>query len=215
VYLSTQSKKMPKARIPIIAQTIYKGALCRIEGKEKAVYLTFDDGPIPEATPLVLDILKQYNAKATFFCVGDNVRKHPAIYQRIMNEGHSVGNHTYNHVDGWKTLLKEYLENVEKCATLVDSKLFRPPYGRIGLKQFNSLKKKYKIVLWDLLSMDYDPVLGAEDCFKIVEKNTRKGSIIVFHDSIKAKEKIPRLLPKTLEFLTTEGYNLKAISATT
>jgi len=205
---------MATARIPLIAKSIYKGALCRIESKEKAVYLTFDDGPIPEATPLVLDILKQYNAKATFFCVGDNVRKYPEIFQRIVNEGHSVGNHTFNHIDGWKTTLKTYTENVEKCTELVGSKLFRPPYGRIRLSQFNNLKKKYKIVLWDLLSMDYDTKLDANRCFSIVEKKTREGSILVFHDSIKAHEKIPHLLPRTLEFLAKEGYALKPISST-
>ncbi|MGP8216854.1 MAG: polysaccharide deacetylase family protein, partial [Bacteroidia bacterium] len=148
---------MPLARIPRIAEVLYPGGIFRIPAKDKkTAYLTFDDGPVPEATPLVLDILKQYKVTATFFCVGDNVNKYPDLFQRIKNEGHSVGNHTYNHLKGWKKTVKEYTENVSKCNALVDSKLFRPPYGRITLKQFKELKKEYKIIFWDVLSMDYD-----------------------------------------------------------
>ena len=203
---------MPKARIPRIAEVLYPGAFFRIPQQDKkTVYLTFDDGPIPEATPLVLDILKQYNAKATFFCVGDNVTKYPEVFQRIVSEGHSFGNHTHNHIDGWKNSVKEYADNTSKCAGVVNSKLFRPPYGRITLKQFRKLKKDYRMIFWDVLSMDYDLEISAENCFDLVKRYTRSGSIVVFHDSIKSKEKLPYLLPKTLEFLASEGYELQAI----
>lgn len=198
---------MQKARIPRIARILYPKAVCRIPVKgKKNVYLTFDDGPVPEATPLVLDILKEYNAKATFFCVGDNVKKYPELYERIKREGHAVGNHTYNHVNGWKKSTEKYIKNIGACAEVVNSKLFRPPYGRMTLKQYGQLNKEYHIVLWDVLSMDYEKERSAESCLFIVEKYTRTGSIIVFHDSIKAREKIPFLLPKTLEFLGRKGY---------
>ncbi|HWY98162.1 MAG TPA: polysaccharide deacetylase family protein [Bacteroidia bacterium] len=203
---------MSKARIPRIAEVLYPGAFFRIPSEnKKTAYLTFDDGPIPEATPLVLDILKQYNTKATFFCVGDNVKRYPDIFQRIINEGHAIGNHTHNHIDGWKNSVKEYADNVSACAEMVNSKLFRPPYGRITLKQFRRLKKDYRMIFWDVLSMDYDLEISAETCLDVVKNYTRPGSIIVFHDSIKAKDKIPYLLPKSLEFLRAEGYELKPI----
>lgn len=204
---------MQHARVPGIVQLLFPGMICRIPEKDKkTVYLTFDDGPVPEATPLVLDILKQYNVKATFFCVGENVKKHPQLFQRIINEGHAVGNHTFNHAKGWETPLEEYVENTEKCAELVSSNLFRPPYGRIKIGQYKKLQKKYKIVMWDVLTYDYDAKFSVSDCFGIVEKNIRKGSILVFHDSIKAMNKLPQLLPKTLEFIASEGYTSKPIS---
>ncbi|HTA83637.1 MAG TPA: polysaccharide deacetylase family protein [Bacteroidia bacterium] len=206
---------MQKARIPRIVEVLYPGAVCRIPIKDKKpVYLTFDDGPVPEATPMVLDILKKYKAKATFFCVGDNVKKHPDIFERVKNEGHTIGNHTFNHEDGWKRSVKEYTGNVSECAEVVHSNLFRPPYGRITLKQYKNLKKTYRIILWDVLSMDYDKELSAEKCLEIVKKYTRPGSIIVFHDSIKAMDKMPTLLPQTLEFLKAEGYSPETITAT-
>jgi peptidoglycan/xylan/chitin deacetylase (PgdA/CDA1 family) len=206
---------MLKARIPKIAQLVFPGAVYRIPAKDKkTVYLTFDDGPIPEATPLVLDILKQYNAKATFFCVGDNVKKYPKLLERIKKEGHSIGNHTYNHLKGWKTPLKEYLDNVKACAEVVKSDLFRPPYGRITASQFRQLKKDYRIVFWDVLTMDYDANVTAEKSLEIIKKCTRPGSIIVFHDSVKAKDKLPWLLPKTLEFLAGEGYEPVPVTST-
>jgi len=206
---------MQKARIPRIVEILFPDAVCRIPlENKKTVYLTFDDGPVPEATPMVLDILKQHNIRATFFCVGDNVKKHPELFERLIAEGHAIGNHTYNHLDGWTKSVKKYADNVRTCQELVNSKLFRPPYGRITLKQYKHLKKEYDIIMWDVLSMDYDKNLRAEDCLELVKKNTRSGSIIVFHDSIKAKDKIPYLLPKTLEFLTSEGYQPETITAT-
>lgn len=204
---------MQFARIPLIGKLLLGDALFRIkESGKKAVYLTFDDGPVPEATPLVLDILKKYGAKATFFCVGENVTNNQAIFKRIVEEGHSVGNHTYNHINGWKTENPLYFENVNGCAQVLKSNLFRPPYGRIKYSQYKELKKRYKIVLWDVLSMDYDAGLSAQQCLDIVKKNTRTGSVIVFHDSIKAANKIPALLGGTLDFLKERGYQPKAIS---
>lgn len=203
---------MPLARIPRIAEALYPGAVFRLpQDNKKVAYLTFDDGPVPEATPLVLDILKQYKVTATFFCVGENVQKHPEIYNRILAEGHTIGNHTFNHVDGWTKDAKEYTLNTQKCAELVKTNLFRPPYGRLTLKQFRRLKKDYKVVFWDVLSMDYDKNLNSEDCLDIVKKYTRPGSVIVFHDSVKTVDKITSLLTKSLDFLTSEGYELKAI----
>jgi peptidoglycan/xylan/chitin deacetylase (PgdA/CDA1 family) len=206
---------MQKARIPRIVEILYPGAVYRIPVEnKKTVYLTFDDGPVPEATPMVLDILKQHNARATFFCVGDNVKKHPELFERVKAEGHAIGNHTNNHMDGWTKSVKKYADNVNACRELVNSGLFRPPYGRITLKQYKYLKKEYDIIMWDVLSMDYDKDLVAEECLELVKKNTRSGSIIVFHDSIKAKDKIPYLLPKTLEFLASEGYQPETITTT-
>ncbi|HXB13241.1 MAG TPA: polysaccharide deacetylase family protein [Bacteroidia bacterium] len=203
---------MPLARIPKVAEVLYPGGVFRIPEKEKkTVYLTFDDGPIPEATPMVLDILKQHKVKATFFCVGENVQKNPQLFNRITDEGHSFGNHTFNHMDGWKNSVNEYADNTKLCAGVVRSNLFRPPYGRITLKQFRKLKKEYKMVFWDVLSMDYDKEYSAEDCLLLVKKYTRPGSIIVFHDSLKTKEKIAELLAKSIDFLKAEGYDLEAI----
>jgi peptidoglycan/xylan/chitin deacetylase (PgdA/CDA1 family) len=205
---------MHLARIPGIGNFLFRDVLSRTKETDKVAYITFDDGPIPEVTPMVLDILAKYKAKATFFCVGDNVRKYPDIFKRLTNEGHTIGNHTFNHVNGWKVNDKEYLENVEKCAGLVSSNLFRPPYGKIKYSQYKKLGKKYRIVLWDVLSGDYDPAMSPEKCLSVVKKHTRPGSILVFHDNIKTQAKIPALLAGTLDFMKEEGYDLKALSPT-
>jgi peptidoglycan/xylan/chitin deacetylase (PgdA/CDA1 family) len=204
---------MHLARVPWIGKLLFRDALSRIPTQDKKiVYLTFDDGPIPEVTPLVLDVLKKHNAKATFFCVGDNVKKHPEVFKRIVDEGHAVGNHTFNHSDGWRTDNRTYFENIEACAQLVSSNLFRPPYGRIRYSQYKKLKKKYRIILWDVLSWDYDAKLSAEKCLEIVKKNIRQGSIIVFHDSLKTRDKIAAVLTGTLDFMKETGYETKPIS---
>jgi peptidoglycan-N-acetylglucosamine deacetylase len=203
------------ARIPGLGSLLFRDALCRInEDGQKTAYLTFDDGPIPEITPGILDILAEYKVKATFFCVGDNVKKHPEIYKRLIGEGHTAGNHTFNHMDGWKVSDKEYMENIDKCSEFVKSDLFRPPYGRLKLSQYKRLKDKFKIVLWDVLSGDYNPNLDTQKCLGIVKKNTRKGSILVFHDNLKTQNKIPELLSGTLDFMRDKGYTLKALSPT-
>ena len=177
----------------------------------KCIYITFDDGPIPVVTPWVLNILKQFNVKATFFCIGDNVAKHPDIYRQILAEGHSIGNHTFNHLNGWKTGDKAYLENIEQCKELVQSNLFRPPYGRSKKSQYSILNTQYSIIMWDVLSGDFDINLSPEKCLNNVLKHSRNGSIIVFHDSLKAFERLEYALPLALENLKKKGYNFSKL----
>lgn len=182
----------------------------------KEIYLTFDDGPIPEVTEFVLNQLNKFNAKATFFCIGDNVQKHPAVFSRIVNEGHSVGNHTFNHLNGWKSSNTTYIENTSKCENLLPhqkTKLFRPPYGKIKRKQAKQLLANgYKIIMWDVLSADFDSTITKEKCLQNVLRNVENGSIIVFHDSIKASDKLYYALPKVLKEFSLQGYKFKAIS---
>jgi len=187
-------------------QLFYRKALWRVKTQEKKIYLTFDDGPQPAITDWVLDILKEHNAKATFFCVGENVRKHNDVYKRILAEGHSVGNHTYNHLYGWRTDTKRYIENTKKCAELVDSKLFRPPYGRMKPSQYSKLKQHYSIVMWDVLSGDFDQKITKEKCLKNVLDYSREGSIVLFHDSIKAKANMEFALPIFLKQFSEKGF---------
>ncbi|CAM1354156.1 polysaccharide deacetylase family protein [Tenacibaculum ascidiaceicola] len=183
---------------------------------KKEIYLTFDDGPIPQVTEFVLDQLHNFNAKATFFCIGDNIRKHPAVFSRIVNEGHSVGNHTFNHLNGWKSSNTTYIENISKCESLLPdqkTKLFRPPYGKIKRKQAKQLlASDYKIIMWDVLSADFDSSITKEKCLQNVLENAQNGSIIVFHDSIKASDKLYYALPKVLKEFSQRGYDFKAIT---
>jgi len=173
------------------------------------IYLTFDDGPIPIVTPFVLNILQQYNAKATFFCIGDNVNKHPDVFEQVKNAGHAIGNHTYNHLNGWKTPAEIYLENTEKADELLHTSLFRPPYGRITrsqIKLLKSVKPEINIVMWDVLSGDFDINLSPEKCLNHVLKHTQSGSIVVFHDSLKAFDRLEYVLPKALEAWSKAGF---------
>ena len=183
---------------------------------KKEIYLTFDDGPIPQVTEFVLDQLHNFNAKATFFCIGDNIRKHPAVFSRIVNEGHSVGNHTFNHLNSWKSSNTAYIENISKCESLLPdqkTKLFRPPYGKIKRKQAKQLlASDYKIIMWDVLSADFDSSITKEKCLQNVLENAQNGSIIVFHDSIKASDKLYYALPKVLKEFSQRGYDFKAIT---
>ncbi|MCL7752197.1 polysaccharide deacetylase family protein [Polaribacter sp. Z022] len=192
----------------------------RFPSNKKEIFLTFDDGPTPEITEFVLDELKKYNAKATFFCIGKNIKNHPDIFDKIVSEGHSIGNHTQNHLKGWKTNSKNYIENVLECENIILSevkksqqfKLFRPPYGKIKKNQAKKLlEKKYKIIMWDVLSADFDTTISKEKCLQNVLKNTTKGSIIVFHDSIKAAEKMQYALPIVLKEFSEKGFIFKAI----
>lgn len=178
---------------------------------EKVVYLTFDDGPIPEITPWVLDLLDQYDIKATFFCVGDNVRKHPKEYQMVLDRGHRVGNHTFNHLQGVRTFSKRYIANTELASEYIKSDLFRPPHGHMRIPQYFLLRKKYKMVLWDVVTRDYSKLLKPEDVFNNVKKYTRNGSIIVFHDSLKAEVNMKEALPKSIEWLKEQGYTFKLL----
>ena len=198
-------------RTPRFIQNLFPNFLWQQPTQEKKVYLTFDDGPIPEVTPWVLDQLDQFNAKATFFCVGDNVVKHPDVYQQVLLKGHQVGNHTFNHLNGWTSENINYFHNTRKCAQLVKSSLFRPPYGRLKPKQAQFLMRHYKVVMWSILSGDFDPTLDKEQCLKNVISNLFPGAILVFHDSLKAQKKLEYVLPRLLEYLVKEGYKLEII----
>lgn len=183
----------------------------RLPTADKSLYLTFDDGPIPEVTPWVLETLRGYAAKATFFCVGDNVQKHPEVFQQVVSEGHAVGNHTFNHLNGWKTDTGVYLENVAQCGQVLSSNLFRPPYGRLKSQQMKALKKDFRIVMWDVLSGDFSPNLSAEQCLQHVLRHARPGSIVVLHDSLKAERNLKYVLPRVLEHFKAAGYRFEAL----
>jgi len=170
------------------------------------LYLTFDDGPIPDVTPEVLNILKKYGIKATFFCVGDNIRKHPDIFKQIQEDGHQIGNHTYNHLKGWHSSKKDYLQNIALCDTLTQTKLFRPPYGRGTRAQYAQLRETYEIIMWDVMSGDFDEKLDPDTCLKNVINHAENGSIIVFHDNIKAAPRVTYALPKAIEYWLNAGY---------
>lgn len=182
------------------------------EQDSKELYLTFDDGPVKEVTPFVLDFLKQYNAKATFFCVGENIEENPEIFQNLKEEGHSIGSHSHNHLSGWATENSQYLINVNKAAELSSSSLFRPPYGRIKLSQARKIQENYQIIMWDVLSGDFDPNISAEKCYNNVISNVQPGSIVVFHDSFKSYEKLKQVLPRVLDHFSNLGYEFKAIT---
>lgn len=172
----------------------------------KVIYLTFDDGPVPEVTPQVLDLLDEYKLKATFFCVGENVQKHPLLYQEVLKRGHKTGNHTFNHLKGYSVNAEEYVANIQKAAEYIQSDLFRPPYGRITNKQRKKLQSKYEVIMWDLITRDYNRSLTKESIMRNVKRYSRNGSIVVFHDSIKAKENVLGVLPLAIEFWKKEGY---------
>ena len=194
---------------PWVYRLFFPGTIWRIPTKEKCVYLTFDDGPVPEVTPWVLDLLDTYNVKATFFCVGDNVRKNPGIYLDAIARGHQVGNHTYHHIQGICSDSKKYIENVSRAAEWVESDMFRPPHGHMRLTQLQQLKKDYRIIMWDVVTRDYSPHMTAQGVTNVVKKYTRNGSIIVFHDSLKAIGRIEKALPQSIEWLLAEGYRFR------
>lgn len=199
------------AKPPLVYKWVMSEAVYRIGADKKQVFLTFDDGPIPGVTDKVLDLLASYQAKASFFCLGKNVEANPELYTRILAEGHSVGNHSFSHLDGWKTANKDYFMDIEKAEKSIKARLFRPPYGKLTPIQYRLLKKKFTIVLWDTLSLDYNQALDAEFCWQTVKANTRPGSIIVFHDSLKAAPRMLPALEKTLEWLKREGFEMNAI----
>ena len=199
------------AKNPSFLRKIYPSLLWKVKTKEKELYLTFDDGPHPTITPWVLDVLDQFSAKATFFCLGKNVALYPEIYEDILRRGHEVGNHTHDHFNGWKTLTNEYVANAQKAAEVIDSKLFRPPYGKIKPSQIRKLKGDYKIVMWSVISGDFDEKLLPEECLNIVVQNTEKGNIIVFHDSEKAEKNMKYVLPRLLNHFTQIGWKFKVV----
>lgn len=207
---------------PTVLKWLFPKRIWSLPNNLNSVYITFDDGPIPEVTPWVLDTLSRFKAKATFFCIGDNVQKHPLIYNRLLKEGHATGNHTFNHLNGWKTSTEDYSINCEKFEEILNlvqddkssiNTLFRPPYGKITSKQASILQKKgYSICMWDVLSADFDASISEEKCLQNVLKNIQPGSIIVFHDSLKAEKRLKYVLPKVLDYIYTNGLNSNKIS---
>lgn len=193
----------------IYLRWLYPRALWRMDRHQKAVYITFDDGPIPEATPFILDVLRQYGIHATFFMVGDNVRKHPQLFQQIIDEGHQVGNHTHNHIGGLNRTLHEYAYNVEKANAYIHSPFFRPPHGWLRLAQYLWVQRKYKVVMWDLVTRDYSKWTTAQSVVDNVKRYARNGSIITFHDSTKSIEKLRTALPESIKWLKEQGYEFK------
>lgn len=188
---------------PIVGRNL----LWKVQSSSKVIYLTFDDGPIPEVTPQVLDILNAHGWKATFFCVGENVKRYPELYQRLRSEGHQVGNHSFNHVQAFRIPAKEYLDNVYKAGEWIDSRLFRPPHGQLTRRLKRKLTADYTVVMWDVLTYDYDASMTEEAVLKIVKRGLRPGSIVVFHDSLKARDRVLNVLPKALEYWKSKGYS--------
>jgi peptidoglycan/xylan/chitin deacetylase (PgdA/CDA1 family) len=194
---------------PLLLKWLYPQALWRMDKNEKAVYLTFDDGPIPNITPWVLDILDRYQIKATFFMVGDNVVKHPNEFKQVVERGHRIGNHTFNHIKGFGRSIRQYMKNTEQANELLKTNLFRPPHGHMKAGQYAALKRRYKIVMWDLVTRDYSKHLNGKQVLAKVKKYVRNGSIITFHDSIKSQKNIEYALPRAIEWLLKEGYTFK------
>lgn len=191
---------------------IYPKAVWHLPRNEKTIYLTFDDGPIPQLTDWVLQELNAFNAKATFFCVGENVLKHPEVFDRIKNNGHTVANHTMHHVKGFKNTLNDYLKEVDACESLTKTKLFRPPYGQLKRSQYKALtERNYKIVLWDVISYDYE-IISQQSCAKKVLRNAKGGSIVLFHDNLKAEKNLKYTLPLVLKHFTDLNYTFKALN---
>ena len=196
---------------PKIFQAIFPSLVWGNATTEKKVWLTFDDGPTPKITPFVLDTLQNFNVKATFFCLGKQLVKHPEILQRIKAEGHSIGNHSYSHPNGFTTCTKKYLEDVKKCQKIIpETKLFRPPFGNIYPWQIGKLKKEYKIIMWDVMGWDFDKNTSKEKCLKNVVTNVENGSIIVLHDNEKSSETLQFALPKIIETLKERGFTFSA-----
>ena len=198
-------------KTPLLIQFLIPNVTWRKKSLQKVIFLTFDDGPIPMVTPAILEILNKFNAKATFFCVGENVVRNKNIFDKILAEGHSVGNHTFNHLNGRLIKTQEYINNVAQCAKYVNSKLFRPPFGRLRWSQMRFLKKHYDLIYWDVLSWDFDSNVTKEKCLKNVLENTKSGSIVLFHDSIKSEKRILYTLPRVLEHFSELGYTFEKL----
>ncbi|MNK14953.1 Peptidoglycan-N-acetylglucosamine deacetylase [compost metagenome] len=195
---------------PLLLKWYYPSLTWNKSRSEKVIYLTFDDGPIPDVTTFVLKTLKSFEAKATFFCIGDNIVKHPDVFEQIKKDGHQIGNHTFNHLKGWKTEDKTYLNNFKACQKLTQTHLFRPPYGRIKKSQISAIKSAYpemQIVMWDVITGDFDLNLSPEECYRNAIKHTTSGSIVVFHDSLKAFDRLEYALPRFLQYFTDKGFS--------
>ena len=205
-------------RTPVWLQVLFPSFIWKKPASDKVLYLTFDDGPIPEATPLVLSYLKEYEAKATFFCVGDNVARYPEILHQVLEQGHSIGNHTFHHLDGWKTPLKVFLDDVNKCQQVIDQHyhgmgrpMMRPPYGRLKRKQWKALNQNYRIVMWNVLSGDFSKNIDASTCLKKSIQYSRAGSVVLFHDSIKTIDKLKSVLPSFLKHFSQLGFTFQPL----
>lgn len=203
-------------KTPWWLKKLYPTLVWDVPVQDKTICLTFDDGPHPDVTPVILKQLEQYNARATFFCIGNNVVNNIELYKNIIKSGHAIGNHTHNHLNGWKTKDEEYLNNINAAALHIQSNLFRPPYGRITKFQAKLLQQgnnPYNIIMWTVLSGDFDVQLSPEKCLKNVIKNTGPGSIVVFHDSVKAYQRVVYALPRVLEYFSNEGYTFKPLES--
>lgn len=209
-------------KTPLIVKKVFPKFVWDQPATTKTIYLTFDDGPTPKITNWTLDVLNQFDAKATFFCIGKNIKNHPDIFRNILDNGHSIGNHTWNHIKGWRTSTKVYLNNIDETQKLIDSytnkqhsqsaNLFRPPYGQIKLKQAKALDSLgFRVIMWNVLSFDWDRTISEDTCLKNVINNSASGSIVVFHDSVKAEKNMRFALPRTLEHFTQKGYSFKAL----
>lgn len=196
----------PRIRLPWLLTRLFPGAVFRVPTDQKEVFLTFDDGPVPEVTPWVLEFLKKEGLKACFFCVGENVQRNPELFQRVQDEGHLVGNHTFNHLQGLKNDDEAYYANIEKAARLIPGNLFRPPHGLLRIRQFKKLKADYRFIMWDIISQDFYPTLSPEQVSRNVLRNARPGSVIIFHDSVKAEKNMKQALPLAIKGLREKGF---------
>ena len=195
-------------QVPEILKSVIKNVVWRINPAKKVIYLTFDDGPNSRVTPLVLDILDRFEVKATFFCVGENVSRFPEVFDEVKRRGHTVGNHTFNHLKGFEYSTDDYVRNVKKASEFIDSRLFRPPHGQIKPSQIKALKDDYLIIMWDFITYDYDKRIEPEKIIAEVKKRSRNGSIVVFHDSLKAEKNVLQVLPEALRFWKENGYEV-------
>ena len=195
-------------QVPEILKSVIKNVVWRINPAKKVIYLTFDDGPNSRVTPLVLDILDRFEVKATFFCVGENVSRFPDVFDEVKRRGHTVGNHTFNHLKGFEYSTDDYVRNVKKASEFIDSRLFRPPHGQIKPSQIKALKDDYLIIMWDFITYDYDKPIEPEKIIAEVKKRSRNGSIVVFHDSLKAEKNVLQVLPEALRFWKENGYEV-------
>lgn len=203
-------------RTPWLVQKLYPSLVWSVPTNEKVIHITFDDGPIPDLTEFILETLKKYDAKGTFFCVGDNLRKHSEIAKRALNEGHKLANHTFNHLSGWSVDDEQYLDNIKECEKHLaelkeNSKLFRPPYGKIKRSQISKVAPNHKIIMWDVLSGDYSKKISPEQCLKRTIGATRKGSIVLFHDNVKAEANMKYALPRFLDHFSSQGFVFKSL----
>ena len=196
----------------LVKKILNENLIWEIPVSKKEIFVTFDDGPTTELTEWILDTLKKFNAKATFFCVGNNVKNHPELHQKILQDGHSIGNHTFDHLNGWKSTTKDYLRNVIQCSKYIESELFRPPYAKIKPMQIEGLKNKFSIVQWSVMSYDYDNTISMETCLDNVINHSKRGSIVVFHDNLKAKENLFYTLPRFLEYFSKKRFHFEPLT---